>query len=148
MRPTISILAIIAFHLNAFGGDSYYLNPGFKIGHTFGESGGFTIGIEVSYTIVEDRLYGVLASIDYCRSADRFRCHLGAEYLVVAMGPTLIVEDGALDLGLNITPYAGAVVIPYANYTLRFSNRHDLFELGSFLKFPILVAGDPFRIGH
>jgi len=143
------VLLTVLLPTDSRAGDGYYLNPGLRFGHTFGQTGGFTVGFEISYTKFEsDGLaYGALASIDYCRNAGRLRYHVAAEYLAVAAGPTLIAEGGKLDLGIDITPYVGAVVIPYFNYTYRFAG-DDLMEAGGFLKFPILVAGTGFKIGH
>ena len=143
------VFLIVMVPTDSRAGDGYYLNPGFRFGHTFGSAGGFTVGFEISYTtFVESNglTYGVLASIDYCQNAGRLRYHVAAEYLAVAVGPTLIAEGGTLDLGINVTPYVGAVVIPYFNYTYRFAG-DDLMEVGSFLKFPILVAGTGYKIG-
>ena len=39
--------------------NGYYLNPGLKFSHTFGEHGGFTLGVELSYTRVSDRGFTV-----------------------------------------------------------------------------------------
>jgi hypothetical protein len=131
----------------AFAEDRYFLNPGLKFGHTFGEKGGYTIGFEISHTrFSSQRSFGMVASIDYCRNANRFRYHLGGEYLAVAVGPTVIVEAESVDFGFNVTPYFGLFVIPYYNHTLRFT-RNDLHELGAFLKFPILVKGRDFNLG-
>ncbi|MBI3195176.1 MAG: hypothetical protein HYZ34_12040 [Ignavibacteriae bacterium] len=121
--------------------DRYFINPGLKIGHTFGEKGGFTIGFELSYTITTSKSnYGFVASVDYCVSAKRMKYFLGAEYFFVSAGPTFITEDESVDIGINVTLYYGLIIIPYISQTFRFA-KHDLVEAGSFLKFPILVNG-------
>ena len=149
MRFNIALLLLMwACSDDLLAQEGYYLNPGIKFGHTFGENGGVTMGVEISYTKVGDgELYGILASIDYCREARRVRYHVGGEYFAVALGPTLIVENGVVDWGINVTPCFGVVVIPYFNYTYRFKET-NLFEVGGFLKLPIHVAGREFSIGH
>ncbi len=145
------VLCVLLRPPAALSEDAYFLNPGFKFGHTFGENAGFTIGIEVSYTKLATRekggIYGVVASMDYCRNANRFKFHLGGEYLVVDVGPTLILEGESADVGIGVTPYFGLLLIPYYSHTFRFE-KNGLNEMGAFLKFPILVKGPPFRIGE
>ncbi len=143
------LLLILACPCSLFAEDGYYLNPGIKFGYTFGENGGATVGIEVSYTRVgetSDRpfAYGILASVDYCKNADRVRYHIGGEYLFLAIGPTMIVEAGAIDWGVNVTPYLWAIVVPYFNYTFRTAGHSNLSEVGGFLKIPIWVKGDEY----
>ena len=62
------------------------------------------------------------------------------------LGPTLIVENGVVDWGVNVTPYFGVIVLPYFNYTFRFTE-DNLSEVGGFLKLPILVGGKKYSLG-
>ena len=144
---TLIFVYIVLDTSTAFSGDGFYLNPGFKFSYIFGDHGGYTMGLEISYTSYSaERIYGIVASADYCRNAERFRYHLGGEYQVVELGPTFINENGSHDLGISVTPYFGVFVIPYYCYTFR-SAKPGLHELGSFLKLPILLKGSGFHFG-
>src|SRR5213593_4935792 len=63
----VFFLSALLFQAEALSEDQYFLNPGLKFGHTFGENGGYTVGFEISYTRYSSQSYGILASIDYCR---------------------------------------------------------------------------------
>jgi len=149
MRNHIIFVFLILISFTATGyTQETYLNPGLKFGHTFGDKGGYTIGFEISYTwFIHEKGYGAFIGIDYCAKAKRIRYNVGAEYLFLAIGPTLIVEENSRDVGLNVTPFAGLIFIPYYSYTYRIA-KDDLHELGSFLKIPIQVSGEPLRFGH
>jgi len=131
-------------------GTSTYINPGIKLGYTFGENGGFTAGVEISYTWVNENLsFGIVTSADVCKKLLKF--HLGTEAstrgIGVCVGPSLTKNNDTTDYGLTFTTFFGLVVIPYYSYTFRFI-KDDVHELGSFLKFPIQVSGERLRFGH
>ena len=130
--------------------DHRFLSPGVKLGYTFGPSGGFTYGFEVSYVVwsKEDYIYGLV--IDWDRCGKRTKLHIGGEIGIIAgidVGPTLIWEQGeaGAEPGVTLTPYFGAIV-PYVfySYTYRLERGTSINELGGFLKVPISV-GKPFE---
>ncbi len=125
-----------------------FVNPGIKLGYTFGDSRGFTFGIECSVTrLLEGYSYGAVAAIDLCKQMQRF--HLGVEAsrgIGIEWGPSVIAEGGVTQVGHTLTPFMGIIVYPY--YAVTFRSRGDnLQEVGSYFKFPIQTAGRSFSLG-
>ncbi len=117
------------------------LNPGIKLGHTFGENGGFTWGLEVSLTSGDGPWFGGVVDIDFCKERTKF--HIGFQGSMIAgasLGPTFIVEKGETDVGISVVPFAGAILYPYYAFTLR-PKKSVIHEAGGFLKVPIAVSG-------
>lgn len=76
---------------------------------------------------------------------DRFNIlfeRIGATDLPVgyAIGSTLIFAEGKKHWGMTTSMYGGVFLIPYLSTTFNFDDRAD-FELGSFIKIPILYSG-------
>ena len=142
----ISVLFVISIpfsYQTLFAQSSQWLNPGIKLGYTFGAHGGFIWGLEVSYTFVNKSFFwGPLIDVDFCK--DRVKTHVGIEgfFLLagVDIGPTWISEKGKTKLGYSIIPFTGLVIIPYYNLTF-IPGKSTLREIGSYLKIPILRAG-------
>ncbi len=86
----------------------YFLNPGIKLGYTFGDHGGFTYGLEISYVQISGYnlaglSVGPVFNIDFFDGMTRI--HLGVEGTLgqtaagagLFAGPTLILKDGKKD---------------------------------------------------
>jgi len=142
-----NILRILLLLTSAFGiarSQEIIVNPGVKLGYVFGDRGGFVFGAEVSWTRLSDPgiVTGVLATIDIC--GDRLRLHGGVEggiyFLGVDVGPSIVIDRGAFDIGVSIVPYGGFLVYPYYNYTATLGgSRFD--EVGSYIKVPHRADG-------
>lgn len=160
MKP---IVIIFVFGVTMLSNPDYcfsqrtWLSPGVKLGYTFGEKGGFTWGVEVSLTFEQEvrggtNYYGFVVSMDRCR--DLWKIYLGVQGSIatrtffpvgLSAGPTLISENGDLDFGIGLIPFAGFILYPYYHFTYRLSRR-SLHEIGGYLKIPIRIIGrDPFR---
>lgn len=149
MRMAIPLLLLLAVG-NLHAQRSWnFLNVGFKFSHSFGPGGGFTPGVEVSYTMLGERFGGgILASIDGCNG--RTKIHFGVEGLAVGMGasvgPTWISEGGKTVAGYTATFFIGFLIYPYYSYSSA-PGLQAYHELGSFFKFPIMMAGRKFSLG-
>ena len=145
LLPIALVMALLAVSA-ARAQDAIFVNPGVKAGYTFGDRGGFTIGLEVSVTAYwsSTKILGAALDYDYCTGAERHRFHIGAEgsvsFVGLQAGPTWVREKGRDDLGLTITPYFGIVAYPYYSLTL-LRNAPPLHETGIFAKLPIRVYG-------
>src|ERR1051326_1797913 len=144
MLSSISILAPVAYAQRTW----ITLNPGFKLGYEFGEQSGFVFGGEISMVFRNsDHLSpygGVVRAFDGCRGLQKL--HLGIEggdgIVGICIGPSLLSKDGEHDVGLTITPYAGAILIPYFSATLS-SRFGGIYDVGSYIKIPFSVKGEP-----
>ena len=82
-----------------------FFNPGMKAGYTFGEGGGFTLGLELSYTLgfTDKGIYGIVLDIDGWNN--KVRVHLGVEaqliFVGMCIGPTLTFGHSGRDLGFS-----------------------------------------------
>lgn len=123
-----------------------WLNPGIKLGYTFGTGGGFVWGFELSYTFDDDSgfFWGPLIDLDTCHG--RVKTHIGIEGsyfgIGVDVGPTFITKAKQTDIGYTVTPFVGVIIYPYYSYTLR-PGKSGLHEIGSYVKWPFQVAGEP-----
>ena len=125
-------------------------SPGIKLGYTFGDPGGFTYGVELSYVemVNHQPYHGLPYGFSYgpVFNLDRFdgvtRLHLGFETVLgvgLCIGPTLVIQDGRQHWGYSVIPFIGLIVYPYYNFTSAGDFRFN--EVGSYLKFPILPRG-------
>ncbi|MBI3259434.1 MAG: hypothetical protein HYZ54_08190 [Ignavibacteriae bacterium] len=81
MKKTCNNYAVAHFCMaapNLFAGDPVlFFNPGFKLGYTFGEKGGFTGGFEFSLTGLHFNnnvfLSGVVLDIDFCKERTKIK---------------------------------------------------------------------------
>jgi hypothetical protein len=142
---TISLLPCKAYSQET----STYLNPGFRLGYVFGETGGFTAGIEVSYTWVNTNLaWGILSSADWCNG--RIKIHFGLEAargVGISIGPTITKNIDTVDYGFTLTPFGGVILYPFYSYTWRVTSA-SIQEAGVFIKVPILTSGESIKFGH
>ena len=142
----IALLGAFLAVSSARAQDAIFINPGVKAGYTFGDRGGFTVGLELSVTAYwsSTKILGAALDYDYCASAERHKFHIGAEgsvdFMGLDAGPTWVREKGRDDFGVTITPYFGLVAYPYYSLTLL---RHSppLHETGIYAKLPIRVYG-------
>ena len=120
-----------------------YVSPGFHIGYRFGEGGGVVTGVEVSIVQWGNRSYGgVVLAWDGIHGMNNF--HVGFEYgsgfIGACVGPVVGASKDTADIGLRITPYAGAILIPY--YTFQFFQfLPSSHQVGMYVKFPIPTGG-------
>ncbi|MBK9246614.1 MAG: hypothetical protein IPM69_00500 [Ignavibacteria bacterium] len=94
------------------GDPQIYINPGFKLGYTFGNHGGFTYGFELSVTtnIKENSsvvLGGAVLGIDFCNDWTRF--HIGIEASVIGVGcdvgPSFLFRNDTVSYGVSFIPF-------------------------------------------
>jgi hypothetical protein len=130
---------IFAFLLINASAAQNLLSPGIKLSYRFGDRGGFVGGIDVSAVRWTDHGYfGFVIACDEVHGTVNF--HVGIEggvgVLGICVGPVVSSKDGTLDYGLRVTPYAGAIIVPFYNFQMmqRSPNEHDV---GVFLKFPV-----------
>ena len=139
----ISLIAIIAICQSHATDFRTFVNPGIKLGYTFGDQRGFTLGFECSITrMVGDRFsYGGVASVDFCRQLIRVHTGMQASWGIgVEWGPTFIRDGSESQFGHSLTPFLGIVAYPYYTMTFR-GESPTLYEVGSYVKVPIRVAG-------
>ncbi len=130
-----------------------YVNPGIKLGYTFGEGGGFTWGVELSYTLtdLEYSSHGVVLDLDFTPTFTKL--HVGGQisYLFVGgeIGPTLLFDrtKGTHHFGVTATPFVGALLMPYVSGTY-LVDRDPIFEAGAYGKLPMPTAGGLFLDFH
>jgi hypothetical protein len=148
------VLTAVLIHCGQAQVRRVWVNPGFKIAHTFGSEGGLTVGAEISVIWEkQNSTLGVVLAIDHCRTADRLKLHAGIEgHLLpvtrlpfgLEVGPSLIWEGSARSLGFLIGTYTGIILVPEFAGTIRLSDS-PLFEVGMFGKIPVRSSGE--RIG-
>lgn len=150
----ISVLLLIECCLRQALPAQGLINPGIKLGYTFGPQGGFTYGFEVSYTstaAVDGVIRGAVVDLEQCK--DLTMLHLGVEWTDIGHGGNAIPWPGVCigpsflwgneekgELALSIIPYFGVIAYPYFEYTIR-PTGSDLFQIGTYLKVPIAPAG-------
>jgi len=153
VKPSYIFLALLLWLFSsqpaASQGTSTYINPGLKLGYTFGENGGFTAGIEISYTWANTNLaWGVLSSADWCNGL--LKIHLGLEAargVGISIGPSITKKIDTIDYGITVTPFAGFILYPFYSYTWRMTSP-NIQEVGAFLKFPIQTSGERIKFGN
>lgn len=148
MKNLIALMLIFVSLQNISIAQKTFINPGVKLGYQFGENGGFSLGFEISFTFLakDGAIYGVLFDLD--KYQRRWHYHFGLEFWThfagVEIGPTFC-GGNISDWGFGTTVYSGAVLYPYYRYT--FMNRNpNLNEIGTYIKFPILTSGGPFKM--
>ena len=137
-----------------------FISPGVKFGYAFGENSGFIYGIELSVINHSDdkgkSIYGFVVAIDGFKDLKKY--HIGIEYTInnhdgnffnglgFETGPTLVFNSENKSLGFSVTAYHGLFIHPYFSYHF-VSKRRDIQEIGSYLKFPIMIKGKPISFG-
>lgn len=149
----VVFITILCTSPNLFSqGNSVFLNPGIKLGYTYGENGGFTYGFELSVTsnVLPDEptlCYGVVFDIDFNKHWTKI--HFGAEGNLITLGldigPTLLIQNGTTTLGFSIIPYCGALLYLYYNYSYFGKNMLAMSELGMYLKYHTPIIGEGFH---
>ena len=134
------------------------LSPGIKLGYAFGENGGFVFGFETSLVIdydssLENTNYGFVLSYEILNNEKRV--HVGVELNIgefsplfgMEFGPTFVLNEKKRNIGLSLTPYFGAFIIPYLRITV-FPKKNIQREIGTFLKLHFPVYGNyDFNVG-
>ncbi len=144
------VLMMLVYTPNVYAAEPrVYLNPGFKLGYTFGEHGGFTGGLEVSVTTnFNDNssavLGGAVLGVDFCK--DWTRLHVGIEASAIGVGcdigPSLLFRNDSVSVGFSFIPFIGIIAYPFYNFSY-FDNGFETHEVGSYFKLPVRVAGGP-----
>jgi hypothetical protein len=150
-RYVVSIILIVIFGVCQSHATDFrtFVNPGLKLGYTFGEQRGFTSGLECSVTRLVDKniSYGAVASVDFCRQLMRFHVGIQASGAVgVEWGPTIIRDGKETEFGHSLTPFLGFIAYPYYRMTFR-SGSSNLHEVGTYIKGPIRVSGPSYNFG-
>ena len=141
------VFLIILSSVAQAANDSYtFFNPGIKIGYTFGQNGGFTYGIEISVVVFSHKVLEPRSGFvfDYDRVGGMNRLHFGVEYMFAVFGadfgPTVGWKDNVRMVGFSITPFAGALILPYYSFTY-FNEQTLQHEVGSYFKGFVEVGG-------
>lgn len=136
--------------------DTTVISPGIKVAYTFGEGGGFTYGAEL--TVMQRTGPGLSAIVAHGAAINLGWSHGGTFHLRagwqvvswfagVEAGPALIWREGRPHFGVGVTPWLGAIVVPYYTYTW-IPGAPSLDEAGLYLKLPLCLAceggGDDF----
>jgi hypothetical protein len=140
------------------------INPGIKIGHTFGENGGFTLGIELTITSTwfhdDDNglptFLGGAFAYDYCFGSEQHKLHLGCEGGVFRpvpigadIGPTWIWRGHQEHLAIGTNVFGFVIANPFVGVAIPLDGAGTVTEWGVYGKLPIPVAGDtPNFFGH
>ena len=133
------------------------MSAGVKIGHSFGDNGGFTWGLELSISQwnYENRGAGMIGAVlawDMIGAQDLSRLHFGLQgggvYSVgsagAVAGPTLLFQKGEpVRAGVTLTPFLGVFTAhPYYSLTLAPGRTYE--ELGLIAKAPFVF--DPINL--
>jgi hypothetical protein len=131
--------------------DGYvWVNPGAKLAYTFGEGGGLTYGFEVSTVIANgskaSTVLGVGPVLNLTwTSKGTFNGRLGGQIVSwlwgVEAGPALVTDRRGTHFGFGVTPWVGAIVVPYWTYTL-VAGSSSLNEWGVYGKLPICTGSN------
>ena len=151
----IIFLAIAPSILNAQDNSPFFMiSPGIKIGFASGETGGLTMGVELSAgywdkSSMLDSYGGTFFGgvIDYDFSVGgRGKLHIGAEATLgpvgLEIGPTLVFENGRTRLVTTITGFAGVFAMPYYSRTFG-GDEPSITEWGAYGKYPFRTDGGP-----
>lgn len=127
--------------------DATVVSPGVKLGYTFG-GGGWTYGIEVTVLrrtgpdLSAIVAHGPALNLTW-RSHGPFDLRLGWQavswFIGVEGGPALVHDSDGFHLGLGVSPWLGAIVVPYYTWTF-VPTRSSLREAGVYLKLPLCTG--------
>lgn len=125
-----------------YGKKDEFINPGIKIGYTFGPNGGMTYGIEISYTKLYDEASaeGFVFDLDYTPALKTWKAHGGYEIgsaLGLCAGPTLIFSPEKTEIAASLIPYIGGGLYFYYHFLIRFSSDPNIFETGAYGKYSL-----------
>ena len=143
-----AVLAILSVSTcRADDGGVWFVNPGVKISYTFGSGTGFTMGVEVSLTHVQDAIAfipGIVVGSYWNKVAQVV--HVGAQVtlpgtLGVGIGPAFVRTGDVHDIGVKADVYGLFGVMPHYSHVFRSEELQDFNEVGLYLKLPIPVHG-------
>jgi hypothetical protein len=131
--------------------DGYvWINPGVKLGYTFGEGGGFTYGGELSVIIPTGTeastvlAAGPVLNLTWTHRGT-FNGRLGAQIVSwlwgIEAGPALVRDRSGRHFGFGVTPWVGAIVVPYWTYTV-VAGSSNLNEWGLYGKLPLCTGSN------
>jgi hypothetical protein len=154
-RTLILLLATLAGGCGAIFDDNpmdgyVWVNPGAKVGYTFGEGGGLTYGGEISVNLSTGKDFqtilavGPVLNLTWTRRGT-FHARLGMQLAGalwgIEAGPAIVRDRGRTHVAFGVTPWLGALVVPYFTYTL-VAGGPDLSELGVYGKLPICTGSN------
>ena len=126
--------------------DKPIVAPGLKLGYTFGDGGGFTIGGEVSMLFRNGPDAGLILAHGPALNMSwahggifQFRAGYEAASwsLGLEAGPGWISDRHGTHFAVGLTPWLGVIVLdPYFTHSFVFGAR-DVNELGTYLKLPL-----------
>jgi hypothetical protein len=127
--------------------DIVTLNPGVKLGYTFGR--GWTYGFEISVAWMTPKLDWIIGSgavLDFTWSRDVFELRAGYEMYGpgygLEIGPALVVGPQGTYPAIDVTPFLGGVFAdPYLTMSFGIGGPSRR-ELGTYLKLPICLHDD------
>ncbi|HUI09662.1 MAG TPA: hypothetical protein VL221_04990 [Bacteroidota bacterium] len=112
---TLASLALGNSLLSAQVGETF-ISPGVRCGYTFGDRGGFTLGVELSVTrrVGVDTYAGMLVDV-YAVGAMKM-VHVGAEatyhFVGLSLGPTFAETPEGTRVGYSLIAYGLFIVMP------------------------------------
>lgn len=115
-----------------------FWSVGPKLGYTFGNDGGVTIGVEASYFPTWGGYpYGF--TLDLNHGQGHVSIHAGIEtwYLIgIDIGPTLFFSPRNVNLGMSLIAWDGFFLYPYYEMGIPLSG--EIYHgVGGYLKFPL-----------
>ena len=154
MRHVALVLALLATPAAASALDNPFpdatiVSPGIKLGYTFGDSGGFTFGLELSILVrTGPDLTAVLAhgpalNLSWTTHGI-FQARVGWQLvswiLGLEAGPSLVTGRDGTHFALGVTPWLGGIfVVPYYTHAIVLGGS-NIQELGTYLKLPICAG--------
>jgi len=128
--------------------DSPVVSPGIKLGYTFGKGGGFTFGAEVTMLwrtgadLSAIVAHGPALNVSWTGRGS-FHLRAGWEavswFVGIEAGPSLVRNADGTHLGFGVSPWLGALVVPYYTYTY-LPDQAPMKEVGTYLKLPICTG--------
>lgn len=129
--------------------DALVISPGIKLGYIFGgEGGGFTYGAELTMmwrsgadlsAIVAQ---GPALNISWSQGGT-FQLRPGWQFVSwfigIEAGPAIVRRDGHTHFGVGVSPWLGAIVVPYYTYTYLIGVP-GIHEGGTYLKLPLCTS--------
>jgi hypothetical protein len=127
--------------------DATVISPGVKLGYTFGDGGGFTYGAELTVLWrTGPDLAAILAhgpALNLSWNGGSFQLRAGWEivswFAGIEAGPALVSDRTGTHVAVGVSPWLGALVVPYYTYTWVPAS-DDVRELGTYLKLPLCFS--------
>jgi hypothetical protein len=148
MRKISLIVALMCLIFTQKATSQPFWSVGPKIGYTFGDNGGLTGGVEVSYfpQNFSSYIYGYTLDINFWPK--HVSVHFGIEtwlILGVDVGPTFFFSKNGFNPGLSIIAWDGLILYPYYELGIPF-NGEFYNSVGGYVKFPV-AKSDFFDVG-